>query len=99
VIVDNFSLVHELLDEVLDSGYPQTLDWAALRENILRPKPRDPSAQPASVPVAATRVVSSRTEGIDDSSNEGFVDVVEKVDMFVAQSAAAIHTKIVGGSV
>jgi hypothetical protein len=32
VIVDHFSLVHELLDEVVDSGSPQTLDSAALSE-------------------------------------------------------------------
>jgi hypothetical protein len=78
VIVDHFSFVYELQDEVLDSGYAQTLDWAALSEHILRAKPRDPSAQPASVPVAATPVVSWRTEGIDHSTNEVFVNVVEK---------------------
>jgi hypothetical protein len=99
VIADHFSFVYELLDEVVDYGSPATLDWAALREHILRDKPRDPSGQPASVSVAATRVVSWRKEGIDDSSNEVFVDVVEKVDMFVAKSAAALHTEIVGGSV
>jgi hypothetical protein len=99
VIVDHFYLVYELLDEVMDYGYPQTLDSGELREYILRDKPRDPSAQPASVPVAATCVVSWRTEGVDDSSNEVFVDVVEKVAMVVAKSAAAMHSEIVGGSV
>jgi hypothetical protein len=65
---------------------PQTLDSAALSEYILRDKRRDPSAQPALIPVAATRVVSWCKESIDDSSNEVFVAFVEKVDMLVAKS-------------
>jgi hypothetical protein len=65
VIIDNFSLVYELLDEVMDHGYPQTLDSAALGDYILRDKPRDLSAQPTAVPVAATGVVSWRKEGIE----------------------------------
>jgi hypothetical protein len=99
VIVYYFSIVYELHDEVVDSGDPQTLDSAALSEYILRDKPRDPSAQPASVPVTATLVVSWPKEGIGDSSNEVFGDVVEKVEMAAAKDAAAIHNKIVGGSV
>jgi hypothetical protein len=83
----------------VDDGCPQTLDSAALSEYILRDKRRDPNAQPASVLVAATRAVSWHKEGIDDSSNEVFVDIVEKVAMLVAKSAGAIHTEIVGGSV
>jgi hypothetical protein len=31
-IVDHFSLIYELFDEVMDYGYPQTLDSAALGE-------------------------------------------------------------------
>jgi AP-1 complex subunit mu len=96
VIIDNFSLVYELLDEVMDYGYPQTLDSAALGDYILRDKPRDLAAQPTAVPVAATGVVSWRKEGIEYSSNEVFVDVVEKVNMLVAKNAAVIHNEIVG---
>jgi hypothetical protein len=86
VIVDHFSLVSELVDQIVDSSYPRTLDSAALSEYILGDKRRDPSGQPASVPVAVTHVIPWRKEGIDDSSNEVFVDVVEKVDMLVAKS-------------
>jgi AP-1 complex subunit mu len=96
VIVDHFSLVYEVLDEVMDYGYPQTLDFAALNEYIQREKPRDPSAQPTSVPLPLTGIVSWRKEGIEYSSNEVFVDVVENVHMLVAKNAAVIHNEIVG---
>jgi hypothetical protein len=93
VIVDHFSLVYELLDEIVDSGSAQALDSAALREDILRDTRRDPSAQPASVPVAATRIVSWRKEGIEDSSNEVFVDVVEKWTCLLQRTLPLSTTK------
>jgi AP-1 complex subunit mu len=95
-IIDNFSLVYELLDEVMDYGYPQTLDATALGEFILRDKPRDPGDQPKSVPISATGVVSWRKENLEYGVNEVFVDVVEKVNMLVAKNGAVIHNEIVG---
>jgi AP-1 complex subunit mu len=95
-IIDNFSLVYELLDEVMDYGYPQTLDATALGEFILRDKPRDPGDQPQSVPISATGVVSWRKENLEYGVNEVFVDVVEKVNMLVAKNGAVIHNEIVG---
>jgi AP-1 complex subunit mu len=96
VIIDNFSLVYELLDEVMDYGYPQTLDATALGEYILREKPRDPGDQPKGVPISATGVVSWRKENLEYGVNEVFVDVVEKVNMLVAKNGAVIHNEIVG---
>ena len=95
-IIDNFSLIYELLDEVMDYGYPQTLDPQALSEYILINKPRDLSEQPTAVPVNATGLVTWRKEGIQYSVNEVFVDVIEKVNMLVAKNGAVIHNEIVG---
>jgi len=95
-IIDNFSLVYELLDEVMDYGYPQTLDSQALSEYILRDKPRDLAAQPTNVPVVATGLVTWRKEGLEYSVNEVFVDVIEKVNMLVAKNGAVIHNAIDG---
>ena len=95
-IIDNFSLVYELLDEVMDYGYPQLTDPQALSEYILRDKPRDLSAQPTNVPVNATGLVTWRKENLEYSVNEVFVDVIEKVNMLVAKNGAVIHNEIVG---
>jgi len=95
-IIDNFSLVYELLDEVMDYGYPQTLDSQTLSEYILRDKPRDLTAQPKNVPATATGLVTWRKEKLEYSVNEVFVDVIEKVNMLVAKNGAVIHNEIVG---
>ena len=95
-IIDNFSLVYELLDEVMDYGYPQTLDAQSLNEYIIRDKPRDLSAQPKAVPISATGVVTWRKDNLEYSVNEVFVDVIEKVNMLVAKNGAVIHNEIVG---
>jgi hypothetical protein len=50
LIVDNFTLIYELLDEVMDFWYPQTLDSKSLSAYILREKPKDPTRQPKEVP-------------------------------------------------
>jgi hypothetical protein len=62
VIVDNFSLVYELLGEVMQD--------ARLGNSILHDKPRDFSAQPTAT------VVSWRKEGIEYLSNKVFVEKV-----------------------
>jgi len=95
-IIDNFSLVYELLDEVMDYGYPQVLDSQALNEYIIKDKPKELNAQPKNVPVSATGVVTWRKENLEYAVNEVFVDVIEKVNMLVAKNGAVIHNEIVG---
>jgi AP-1 complex subunit mu len=95
-IIDNFSLVYELLDEVMDYGYPQITDSQALNEYIIKDKPKELNAQPKNVPVSATGVVTWRKENLEYAVNEVFVDVIEKVNMLVAKNGAVIHNEIVG---
>jgi AP-1 complex subunit mu len=95
-IIDNFSLVYELLDEVMDYGYPQVTDSQALNEYIIKDKPKELNAQPKNVPVSATGVVTWRKENLEYAVNEVFVDVIEKVNMLVAKNGAVIHNEIVG---
>jgi AP-1 complex subunit mu len=96
LIVDNFTLIYELLDEVMDYGYPQTLDSKALSSYILREKPKDLARQPQSVPTDATGLVTWRPEGLDYNVNEVFVDVVENVNLLVGRNDAVIQNEIVG---
>jgi AP-1 complex subunit mu len=96
LVIDNFTLIYELLDEVMDYGYPQTLDAKALSAYILREKPKDLTRQPQSVPVDATGLVTWRQEGLDYNVNEVFVDVVENVNLLVGRNDAVIQNEIVG---
>jgi AP-1 complex subunit mu len=95
-IIDNFTLIYELLDEVMDYGYPQTLDSTTLSAYILREKPRDLKAQPKEVPIQATGLVSWRTDGLSYSVDEVYVDIVEYVHVLVGKNDAVIQNEVSG---
>jgi AP-1 complex subunit mu len=93
-IRDNFVVVYELLDEVMDFGYAQTCESRVLREVITQESNRlDVAPRP---PVALTNAVSWRTEGIKHKKNEIFLDVVEKLNLLVASNGTVLHSEIIG---
>jgi AP-1 complex subunit mu len=94
LIADNFALAYELLDEVMDFGYPQTLDCQALAAYVLRERPRDAAARAAAN--LPTGLVTWRPEGLEYSVNEAFVDVVESVHMLVGRNDAVVRNEIAG---
>merc|ERR1712156_1230847 len=93
-IRDNFVICYELLDELVDFGYPQTTDGKILQEFItveshkleLAPKP----------PPAVTNAVSWRTEGVKYRKNEVFLDVIESVNLLAGASGNVLRSEIVG---
>ncbi|EGI59321.1 AP-1 complex subunit mu-1 [Acromyrmex echinatior] len=76
-IRDNFVVIYELLDELLDFGYPQTTDSKILQEYITQ-EGHKLEIQPR-IPMAVTNAVSWRSEGIKYRKNEVFLDVIESV--------------------
>jgi AP-1 complex subunit mu len=95
-IIDSFTLIYELLDEVMDYGYPQTLDSQTLLAYVLREKPRDLKAQPKEIPIQATGLVTWRPEGLQYNPNEIYCDVVEKVSLLMSKSGSIMQNEIVG---
>lgn len=94
-IRDNFVLVYELLDEMMDWGYPQTTDTKILQEYITQEGQKMEQAAPRP-PMAVTNAVSWRTEGIKYRKNEVFLDVVESVNLLANASGAVLRSEIVG---
>jgi AP-1 complex subunit mu len=92
-IRDNFVLVYELLDEVMDHGYPQIAEAKVLKEYITQGAYKLQVAKP---PQAVTNVVSWRTEGIKHKKNEVFLDVVESLNLLVAANGAVLFSEILG---
>lgn len=86
-IRDNFVLIYELLDEIVDHGYPQLTETKILKEYIkteskemkkdLKTKKEKELAN------TLTNTISWRTEGIVHKKNEAYLDVIEKVDSLV----------------
>jgi AP-1 complex subunit mu len=80
-IRDNFVLVYELLDEMMDFGYPQTTETKILQEYITQDAYKlEVQVRP---PMAVTNAVSWRSEGVKYKKNEVFLDVIESVNLLV----------------
>jgi AP-1 complex subunit mu len=84
-IRDNFVIIYELMDEMMDFGYPQTTESKILQEYITQESHKlEIQVRP---PMAVTNAVSWRTEGIRYRKNEVFLDVIESVNMLVRSFA------------
>ena len=94
-IRDNFIIIYELLDEVMDFGYPQYMEGSILQEYITQ-QGRKVEARAPKPPMALTNAVSWRAEGIKHRKNEVFLDVVEKVNLLVNAAGNVLHSEIVG---
>nr|BAF63024.1 adaptor-related protein complex 1 mu 1 subunit [Dugesia japonica] len=93
-IRDNFVIIYELLDEVIDFGYPQTTDTKILQEYITQESHKlEIAPRP---PMAVTNAVSWRPEGVKYRKNEVFLDVIESVNLLVSSSGNVLRSEIVG---
>jgi AP-1 complex subunit mu len=89
-IRDNFVTVYELLDELMDFGFPQSTDSKILQEYITQEGHKHEEVRP---PPALTQVVSWRSDGLKYRKNEVFLDVIESVNLLV-RIFCIIHIKI-----
>mmetsp|Transcript_15360 Transcript_15360/g.46368 ORF Transcript_15360/g.46368 Transcript_15360/m.46368 type:complete len:426 (-) Transcript_15360:441-1718(-) len=91
---DNFVIAYELLDEVMDFGYPQFTEANILSEFIKTDAHKmEVQARP---PMAVTNAVSWRSEGIKYKKNEVFLDVVESVNLLVNSNGSVARSEVVG---
>eukprot|EP00878_Enallax_costatus_P006002 GHUV01006295.1.p1 GENE.GHUV01006295.1~~GHUV01006295.1.p1 ORF type:complete len:426 (+),score=101.02 GHUV01006295.1:297-1574(+) len=93
-IRDNFVTVYELLDEVMDYGYPQFTEAQILQEFIKTDAYRMEST--VKPPMAVTNAVSWRSEGIKHKKNEVFLDVVESVNLLVNSNGTVVLSEVTG---
>lgn len=93
-IRDNFVILYELLDEMIDFGYPQTTESKILQEYITQESYKlEVQVRP---PMAVTNAVSWRSEGIRYRKNEVFLDVIESVNLLVNANGHVVRSEIVG---
>lgn len=95
---DNFVVIYELFDEMMDFGYPQTTEGKILQEYITQEGHRlslleQPAARP---PATVTNAVNWRSEGIKYRKNEVFLDVIESVNMLANSQGTVLRSEIVG---
>jgi len=90
---DNFVLIYELLDEVVDNGYPQITDPGVLHEFI---KVHANCFEAISPPLAVTNSISWRTGGIFYKKNEIFLDAIEHCSLAVDAAGNETRSFIIG---
>ncbi|CAJ0946488.1 unnamed protein product, partial [Mesorhabditis belari] len=91
---DNFVVIYELLDEMMDFGFPQTTESRILQEYITQEGHKLENAPRP--PMAVTNAVSWRSEGIKYRKNEVFLDVIESVNMLASANGTVLQSEIVG---
>ncbi|XP_069794817.1 AP-1 complex subunit mu-1-like isoform X2 [Narcine bancroftii] len=94
-IKDNFILIYELLDEIMDFGYPQITESTILQEYITQESYKLKQGAPRP-PAAVTNAVSWRSEGIKYRKNELFIDIIESINFLVNTRGSVMHSEILG---
>jgi len=93
-IRDNFVITYELLDEMMDFGYPQTTEPQLLKQYITQKGHKLNKAQ-VTVP-DVTGPHPWRAPGIKYRKNEVFLDVIEKVNLLIGSNGAILNSEIIG---
>eukprot|EP00658_Telonema_sp_P-2_P038047 TRINITY_DN27353_c0_g1_i1.p1 TRINITY_DN27353_c0_g1~~TRINITY_DN27353_c0_g1_i1.p1 ORF type:complete len:444 (+),score=135.62 TRINITY_DN27353_c0_g1_i1:158-1489(+) len=92
---NNFVVIFELLDEMMDYGYPQYTDPQMLKMLITQESVRS-EALARDVTVAATGVVSWRKQGIKHRKNQLYIDVHEEVNMLTSAKGQILRHDVSG---
>jgi len=94
-IRNNFVLIYELLDEMMDYGYPQNTDSDILKMVITQKgvKTEKPGRD---ITVAATGVVNWRAQNIKYRKNELYIDVTEEVNLLMSAKGTILRSDVAG---
>ncbi|KZP01150.1 clathrin adaptor, mu subunit [Calocera viscosa TUFC12733] len=97
-VKNNFVMIYELIDEILDFGYPQNSEIETLKHYITSESVRSEIALRDDSKIAAqtTGSTSWRRTGIRYKKNEAFVDVVEVVHMLMSASGTVLRADVTG---
>lgn len=103
-IKDNYVIVYELLEEMLDNGYPLATESNILKELIKPPSivrsmvnvVTGDSNVSSTLPSGQLSSIPWRRVGVKYSVNEVFLDMIEEVDAIIDKSGTTIVAEIQG---
>lgn len=105
LIKDNFVIVYELLDEMIDNGFPLTTEPNILREMIAPPNlvnkmlsvvTGNSSNMSDTLPGATSSCIPWRTTDPKYAHNEVYVDLVEEMDTIINRDGILVKCEIYG---
>ncbi|PAA70601.1 hypothetical protein BOX15_Mlig017585g1 [Macrostomum lignano] len=104
-IKDNVVIVYELLDEVLDNGFPLATESNILKElirppNLLRSLADTMTGRnstvSATLPTGQLSNIPWRRSGVKYANNEAYFDIVEELDAIVDKFGGAVCAEVHG---
>ncbi|CAH8681123.1 unnamed protein product [Schistosoma rodhaini] len=96
-IKNNFVLIYEILDEVIDYGYGQNTDTGILKSLITQAGTRTASKEEtAQITNQVTGQIGWRREGIKYRRNELFLDIMESVNLLMSPQGQVLSAHVAG---
>lgn len=96
-IKNNFVLIYELLDEVIDYGYAQNTDTAILRTLLTQAGIRSATKEETTqITNQVTGQIGWRREGIKYRRNELFLDIMESVNLLMSPQGQVLSAHVAG---
>lgn len=96
-VKNNFVLIYELLDEILDFGYPQNTDTGILKTFITQQGVKSATKEEqAQITSQVTGQIGWRREGIKYRRNELFLDVLEYVNLLMSPQGQVLSAHVAG---
>ncbi|GAC95247.1 hypothetical protein PHSY_002822 [Pseudozyma hubeiensis SY62] len=98
-VKNNFVLIYELLDEILDFGYPQNSEIDTLKMYITTEGVKSEQAvreDSSKITIQATGATSWRRADVKYRKNEAFVDVVETVNLLMSSKGTILRADVDG---
>ncbi|CAJ0864845.1 15327_t:CDS:10, partial [Entrophospora sp. SA101] len=98
-VKNNFVLIYELLDEILDFGYPQNSETETLKLYITTEGVRSERAlktDSSKITNQATGATSWRRSDIKYRKNEAFIDVIESVNLLMSTKGTILRADVSG---
>lgn len=104
IIKENYVVVYELLDEMLDNGFPLATESNILKElikppNILRTIANSVTGKSnvsSTLPSGQLSAIPWRRSGVKYTNNEAYFDVIEEVDAIIDKSGSTVFAEIQG---
>ncbi|KAF8584091.1 clathrin adaptor mu subunit [Ramaria rubella] len=96
-VKSNFVLIYELIDEIIDFGFPQNSEIDTLKTYITTEGVRSTaSEEPSKITIQATGSTSWRRGDVKYKKNEAFVDVVETVNLLMSATGTVLRADVDG---
>lgn len=105
ILKENYVIVYELLDEMLDNGFPLAIESNILKElikppNFLRTIADTITGKTTGVsghlPTGQLSNIPWRRTGVKYTNNEAYFDVIEEVDAIIDKSGTTVAAEIQG---